>query len=205
MDFPAHGRVICHLCDALLFECSCFLIHANTEGMRAQQVTCEDCAKISTADIRLVIPTEQPKPWGWDTLGRQYADAFLQAWGDRVLLVSSTMNFLDEETEWKAFAPAFKRPLAERFYNVIVGFGDDFQRFFTEHVLGAILNVVISGTHPRPPSEKEYSWIAKYDVIGCADIKDLITFERHSELNGRVEWFPPHAHCAKEILEGAKK
>ena len=78
----------------------------------------------------------------------------------RVCAVASTpIYYLGNR--WEELYEHFKVPLDANFVNVVCGFGGDLERFWTADVV----NVAVTGCHPRYPGEGELGPLKKYQLV----------------------------------------
>lgn len=111
--------------------------------------------------------------WSWDRVGREFLKAFIEA-GFPTKAMPTVFGDLTGP-EWDEVREAFSHIVglgkdevqhAElipgQYLNVVCGFADDFEKYWTKDVLA---NIAITACHPRTFSEADKAGVAKYDLI----------------------------------------
>lgn len=172
---PEHGRVVCSQCDKRIFECADWRTHSDDDRANLRRWTlCDECGSLPRCRIRLAFPTWQPKAWGWHKVAALYVKTFDETFPKDVFLVSSVLGSITDDPEaeqdentvdWRPYAEHFKRMPAEKYVNVVIGFADIFERFWTGPENGCILNLAVTSDHPRKCRPEEIEILRKYLLL----------------------------------------
>ena len=147
--------------------------------------------------------------WRWDMIGREYLRAFLEA-EYPTKAIPTVMGDLGT-AEWEDVRAAFITVTGDgphdlkdvslekgKFLNVVCGWGDDFERFWTQDVLA---NIAITACHPKTFEPKDKPGLLKYDLI-LTSADDLVLMQLDfPEAIKKIEPCKPKAAPLKFVLD----
>ena len=117
------------------------------------------------------IKHDLPPLFWWDKIANEYALA-IAATTLGICCMTTTraaVDHTDTASHWQPIAARFMWPVADRYVNVVCCDNGEVHAFFT---VGAVANVAITGTYPRPPTETEIKALRHYSAIWGITQKD---------------------------------